>query len=398
MSSAQHSAPVGRGRYIALDSLRGVAAILVCLYHFKVNSHLSGLGLIRNGWMFVDFFFVLSGFVICLGHARSLGSREEGAVGAFLIRRFGRIFPLHLAVLLAFLAFELASLAVPQLAGGGAFEEGKTLKDFTLTLFLLNCFGLAENLKWNTPSWSIAAEWWTYVAFAVAAALSGRRLGLVMGGMATAALIVMMASLPSIYAVYDFGFWRCLLGFGVGALLATFWEGLEPRLRRLPTIFWHAAETLLLAAVVWMVADLAHGRWSFLSPLLFALCVAAVAVARGWVSRLLMLPPLLFTGEISYGIYMVQALVIARFNDVLRLGERALGLDLMAPASFAAPGSGRLVAGATAWQGDLFTLLLLGTVMLAALLGNRFVERPGQEWARREAARRRPSRARALAP
>lgn len=389
LKSATELPAARRGHYLALDSLRGIAALLVCLYHFKVNSHLAGLGIVRNGWMFVDFFFVLSGFVICIAYAGRLANAGNGGeLQAFMIRRFGRIYPLHLVMLLAFLAFELVSLALPALAGGGAFEDGKSLAHFSLTLFLLNCFGIADNLKWNTPSWSIAAEWWTYLAFAVAAVLAGRRLPLALSGLAVVGLAVMVANLPSIYAVYDYGFWRCLLGFSVGALLATAWRFLEPRLQRLPGAFWHVLESALLILVIWMVAKLAHSGWSFLSPLLFAACVAAVAISRGWVSRLLLATPLLFAGKISYGIYMVQALIIARFNDVIRLGEKLMGASLMAPPAFSDAENARLIPGASFWQGDLMTLLLLAMVIVAATLSFHFIEMPGQKWAARVANRR----------
>ncbi|MCG2840219.1 acyltransferase [Sandaracinobacter sp. RS1-74] len=395
MIFASNSAGQSDGHYRALDSLRGIAAILVCLYHFKVNSHLAGFAIVRNAWMFVDFFFVLSGFVICLAYARRLGQGKPGEFKAFAIRRFGRIYPLHLVMLLLFLAFELLTLAMPGLRSGPAFGEGKSIGDFGLTLFLLNCFGLADNLKWNTPSWSIAAEWWTYLAFAAAAVLAGRRLPLALSAMAAIGLAVMVANLPSMYAVYDYGFWRCLLGFSAGALVATGWSFLEPQLRRFSNLVWHGIETILLLAVIWMVSELAHSGWSFLSPLLFAACVAAVAVERGWVSRLLLAAPLLFAGKISYGIYMVQALIIARFENLLTLGERALGIALKGPATFAEAGSERMVAGASFWQGDLMTVLLLAMVLIAATLSYHFIEEPGKRWAARLAdkARHRPAEA-----
>ena len=51
-------------RFVAIDSLRGICAIIVAVYHFSSNSILAALPFIKNGFLFVDFFFVLSGFVI----------------------------------------------------------------------------------------------------------------------------------------------------------------------------------------------------------------------------------------------------------------------------------------------------------------------------------------------
>jgi peptidoglycan/LPS O-acetylase OafA/YrhL len=51
-------------RFLALDAMRGICAVFVCLFHFHANSAVQGWGLIRGSWQFIDFFFVLSGFVI----------------------------------------------------------------------------------------------------------------------------------------------------------------------------------------------------------------------------------------------------------------------------------------------------------------------------------------------
>jgi peptidoglycan/LPS O-acetylase OafA/YrhL len=60
-------------RFIALDSWRGIAACLVALFHLEayshlVYSHLNAAPFLRNSWLFVDFFFVLSGFVIAANY------------------------------------------------------------------------------------------------------------------------------------------------------------------------------------------------------------------------------------------------------------------------------------------------------------------------------------------
>ena len=51
-------------RLVALDSLRGLCALMVALMHINSISHISESTLVRQSWLFVDFFFVLSGFVI----------------------------------------------------------------------------------------------------------------------------------------------------------------------------------------------------------------------------------------------------------------------------------------------------------------------------------------------
>jgi peptidoglycan/LPS O-acetylase OafA/YrhL len=51
-------------RFGALDGLRGISAVAVALLHLPVAFHLFGSPVVREAYVFVDFFFVLSGFVI----------------------------------------------------------------------------------------------------------------------------------------------------------------------------------------------------------------------------------------------------------------------------------------------------------------------------------------------
>ena len=97
-------------RIPTLDGWRGICAMLVALHHFSANGAIAALPLIRNAWLFVDFFFVLSGFVITHAYSRKLQSGRE--VGAFTLRRFARLWPLHVAVLGAFVALELVRYAM----------------------------------------------------------------------------------------------------------------------------------------------------------------------------------------------------------------------------------------------------------------------------------------------
>src|ERR1700743_2555768 len=106
MSGAAHVT----ARFRALDGWRGLCALLVAAHHIAAPGCLYWQPLIRNAWLFVDFFFVLSGFVI----AHAYGDRLEKTpqIKDFVLRRIGRLWPLHVAVLLGFVALELAHLAL----------------------------------------------------------------------------------------------------------------------------------------------------------------------------------------------------------------------------------------------------------------------------------------------
>src|SRR5271163_282350 len=93
-------------RFRVLDAWRGVAALLVALFHLNLYSPVYALDFIRNAYLFVDFFFVLSGFVITHAYADRMATIE--GVATFAVRRFNRLWPLHAVVILAFVLVELA--------------------------------------------------------------------------------------------------------------------------------------------------------------------------------------------------------------------------------------------------------------------------------------------------
>src|SRR5262245_38888660 len=95
---------------MVLDSWRGICALLVAVFHFRSNNHLDPLSFIRHSDLFVDFFFVLSGFVITHAYGDRLRSKAE--IGDFMLRRFFRLWPLHMAVLMLFVLSEFAKLVL----------------------------------------------------------------------------------------------------------------------------------------------------------------------------------------------------------------------------------------------------------------------------------------------
>lgn len=113
--SAAHAA--GSVRFEALDSWRGLAAVFIILFHAQVASHVRDASLVRAGEMFVDFFFVLSGFVIA--HAYSERLTRGSDFGRFMVLRIGRVFPLHLAMLALFIMMETCKSLVPGLGATG---------------------------------------------------------------------------------------------------------------------------------------------------------------------------------------------------------------------------------------------------------------------------------------
>src|SRR6267143_3981706 len=106
-------------RFVVLDSWRGIAACLVALFHLEayshlVYSHLRGVPFLDNSWLFVDFFFVLSGFVIAANYQQRL--IDGFGAGRFLLLRLGRLYPLHFVMLAVSIYCKLIQILLPELS------------------------------------------------------------------------------------------------------------------------------------------------------------------------------------------------------------------------------------------------------------------------------------------
>src|SRR6266496_1761059 len=110
------NAPSEATKFFApLESLRGLAALVVVIYHAVWSNPVTGLHFFQNGALMVDFFFVLSGFVIAHSYGGKLRSFTENV--RFLFLRIGRLYPLHLAFLLVFLGIEVAKFVAEKKLG-----------------------------------------------------------------------------------------------------------------------------------------------------------------------------------------------------------------------------------------------------------------------------------------
>ncbi|MBL8543826.1 MAG: acyltransferase [Hyphomonadaceae bacterium] len=152
-----------------LTSLRFIAAFWVLLYHFKdhLGLELGRFGLVADGYLGVDLFFTLSGFILTHVYLTSLDAGRFG-YGGFLKNRIARVYPMHLAALAAMLVL-FAGAAL--LGVGESNPDAFRLSDLPAHLLMIHAWGATPSVGWNFPSWSISAEWAAYLAFPLIAAL-----------------------------------------------------------------------------------------------------------------------------------------------------------------------------------------------------------------------------------
>jgi peptidoglycan/LPS O-acetylase OafA/YrhL len=365
-------------RLVALDSLRGVAALMVVLLHINAVSHITEWTIVRQGWLFVDFFFVLSGFVIAFAYLDKI--ENWASVLEFAIRRFGRVWPLHAFILLLFVGSELLKLV---LSHGGlpthepAFTGHYTLDAIAANLFLVHSLGLYGLETWNGPSWSISVEFYTYLVFALTALFARRRIVIVALALIALSVLVLCLWAPLyLETTVEFGTARCLYGFFVGVLVALAFGALQHRqwMPLGPTILEADCVALVIALLLGCAASIAP---TMLAPLVFAGVVLVFAFQAGRLSRLLLTAPFTWLGDRSYSIYIVHAFVIELLNRGLLVAGSLTGFH--AVTRMPTPeGMADVVFIRDRFATDIFVLVYVGIVLMATELAHRTVEQPGR--------------------
>jgi peptidoglycan/LPS O-acetylase OafA/YrhL len=367
---------ISRHRFEALDAWRGLCAILVAIEHLNTTSFLRENELTHHAYRFVDFFFVLSGFVIAHAYRDKLVS-DRSAVLPFLGRRFGRLWPLHIAVLGVLVAVELATLLAGRLgiSMGREVFTGRTSPAALPTNFLLaHGWGMHDGTTWNGPSWSISTEWLAYAVFAGCCAVVGRR------WLSATSAVILVASASVILWIapfgmksnYDYAVFRCFYGFMTGVLVRDLWSRFAPRWGTWAEL---GSVVAVVVAVTWLPLD---GTALIVTPL-FGFTVWVFASEDGALSRVLRGRAAQALGAWSYSIYMVHFLVVFGIVMVAAVATK-LGLPLMARID------GVTTIVGPGWVTALITVAYVATVIALSRITYLRIELPGQRWAARRFA------------
>jgi peptidoglycan/LPS O-acetylase OafA/YrhL len=377
----------GETRYRVLDAWRGICACLVAFVHVPVAHGWQNANAFHSMQLFVDFFFVLSGFVICFAYGERLkGDRNWQG---FMIRRFGRVYPLHVAALAGFVVLELAKAMTGLFAtlpmDGAPFTGPRSMATLVSNLVMTQSFGLHGMTSWNGPAWSIGVEFYTYALFAATVLIAGARssvfLALTVSGFAVMALF----SPLWLFATHDFGFWRCLYGFFLGCLVCNLIGGncrsaVPVRLAvnagwtRMPS-----ATVVEIAAVALLIAYIALtglNASSLAAPVVFAGIVAIFAAESGAISRALLTAPAQALGLWSYSIYMIHMLLFA----VLKIVMTALAsIKIFAISSPVSEPVKLWTLGGPVGDAALVAAYL-GLVLVLAKYSFEWIEAPARAW------------------
>ncbi len=347
--------PVRNGEIIALTSLRGIAAMAVVMQHFSATAQLQCLvpmpSLAPHGYLAVDLFFVLSGFIMSYTYLRSFQRNGIRAFGGFLLRRVARIVPLNVVVLLILVT--AGAICTLMLRRNIIYRSDHLPIDLLANLLMLQGLGVGRNL--NGPSWSISTEFAAYLIFPclIVLVFSRRRI------VCIATLVVCLAALGLLASLHPrLGLNTDAIGQNVLRCFAEFTIGMASyrlfTLSRCASVLGRDAVAFGLMALCLLFAGL---RLDLPTALLFPFLIVALAVNRGQPARFMSNPVLYFVGIVSFSVYLIhQAL-----RDVELEILRSLHPDLVdAPAALMLALAGSLSVVPFAW------------------LAYRYVERPGR--------------------
>jgi peptidoglycan/LPS O-acetylase OafA/YrhL len=366
MQTDRHGAD--RTFFTQLEAFRGFAAILVAWFHSAIING-DKLLLIKPGNIYVDFFFVLSGFVLMHAYADRIG--RGMSFYNFAVLRLARIWPLHMVMLGVFVLYGAVQwLAFAQLGIGDGPDERNTFIALVYNVLLIHSLGVMDGLTWNYPSWSISVEYFTYLLFFGLVLISFKArfvLSAIASVLGFVALfwIAQMLGKTSILASYDYGTIRCIAGFFAGTAIYGVYRHAPLRLGRMAMTVIEAA---CLSLSCWLIVQsTANGFYQFTAIVSFVVLIYVFASGRGVLSQIFSLPPFRFLGKISFSIYMVHAIFMSVGGF---LAKRVFHLPVV-----------EYLPGRTGIQTEYATLInlgILGIVIGVSWLTYHMIEKPGQ--------------------
>ncbi len=316
-----------------IDGIRAIAVSTVILFHF-------GIGGFSGGFVGVDVFFVLSGYLISSIIFDQL-EQKRFSFSNFYFRRIRRLFPVYIVVMLVTLALAYAFMLPREFR-----EFGQSLVASTAylsnVLFYMEAgyFDTASHLKPLLHTWSLSVEEQFYVVFPfvawACARFSRKQLFTLFGVFTLASLIAAALYIEhdnsAVFYLYPFRAWEMFLG----TLLAT---------RVIPTISspkWNnlvaiaGLALVILPTLFYTDHTLFPGLSAFVPCFGTILLLHSGSAQNGWVYQLLSTKAPVFIGKLSYSLYLWHWPLYVLLAYIRPEGLSAMEIALVMAATFTA--------------------------------------------------------------
>jgi peptidoglycan/LPS O-acetylase OafA/YrhL len=315
-----------RKEVLPLTGLRGVAAIWVLAMHIRnLSGHVypaakDELSWIANaGYLGVDIFFALSGFVL----AYSYPSLSRSEYLPFIWKRLARIYPIHLATL------ALTGLTAVALGDRFASSSLQSVEGLVSSLLLTHGWAYPIRGTWNVPSWSISVEFAAYLLFPMLAFVAHRirsPLACLVGIGALYYALHILTSQGAYATTMPYGMPRIAAGFTAGVLLHRFYalKGAIP------------STLITTVCVVCFAGASAYDRiYNYNASINYLPALSCVLIycllSPGKVTSALSTRTMVYLGRISFALYMVHGVFIRIAHSLIpvKLQDPVTGWSLL---------------------------------------------------------------------
>lgn len=348
-----------------LESLRGLAALLVVLFHIPRWNELCDVGIINNGYLMVDLFFVLSGFVIHNTYSNKILSTRDLLRFQFL--RFGRLYPVHLTFLLVYVIIEFAKY-LAQIKLGITSPNSVPFKENNLVAFLQNVFLIQSILPnnastFNLPAWSISVEFYTYLVFGLILLFANQ-----VKIYAFCFLVITSLVMIATGATFGFGYFLSgLTGFFIGCLTSHI-------IKSTKIIVPNYFSIIILFSIILFLQNKTTKDFDIAIYFLTATLIFSLLRSNsGLVNRVLKLNILTWLGTISYSVYMSHGAIIWVVIQVFRVLIRVPEVGV----------PGKSTPQLSTGQALVAYLVIILSVLAISQIMYSFVEKPFREKSRR---------------
>ncbi len=313
-------------RITKLDGLRGVFSLMVVFYHYKLlylPDPIYNNPVIRESYTFVDFFFVLSGFVIAYNY-NSISTYKDFWI--YLKKRVARLYPLLFFTSTLFLIYRFSRNIIQEFSPSMyKFTQDEVLPmkslllEYAESLMFTNSspvFGIGQGI--NPPTWSISAEMISYTVFGL--------ISIYAIGKGKKVLLFLVILLSILFCIYygslfmsgDYGFVRGLISFNLGYFV---WLVSKMKFKLNNNLEYVIPVILVLIFYIlnsYPEESETKGMIGLITiPIFFAISILILLKTNGLLSKALDTRPLQFLGETSYSIYLNHYLFISLIPQVL---------------------------------------------------------------------------------
>jgi len=243
-------------RLQSVEGWRGIACLLVVLFHASIAHSLMLEPWLRQLEPVLDFFFILSGFVMALGFSDKV--TDGPSFWGFLLRRCGRIWPLHLVTLAMLILIVVVRFARDP--GRDPFVSYFVAEALPYHLFLIQAWFPEFDLTWNYPAWTLSAEVFAYLLMALLVLVSlNTRMRLALATLAIAVSAFMFCGGPDAYSDLEMrSISRGVFGFFVGFVLYHFWRKYPLRNVKLANVLEFVSAFGFIAVIAWPAQGVAY--------------------------------------------------------------------------------------------------------------------------------------------